>query len=464
MKRFDSIALVLAAAVLPASASATSLAFVSGDLVVSVYGNGDGSGNYGDNAAAPVVLQQVTTTGQAAGSLVLPQSTTVVNGVTQSAFSGEYGSSSEGFLQQSSDGHSLAIMGYGVNAATYNAGGAAVYGNAALAQSTSVPGGKYTAVSRVVASIGANGAVDTSTALFNVANTNNPRSVATVNGSSFYVSGQGVKGDATQGILLAQKGASQATAINTSIDTRSVQLVNGQLLVSADSKQNAPASTFVASLGTLPTGTSAYAPLAGIGPSITVTPATENGVNNSRLGNFVYLSPEEFYFANATTLYIADSGAPKNGQTGAAAGLGDGGLQKWTFAGGSWSLDYTLSTGLNLVSAGAAAGTTGLFGLTGQVTGNSVKLFATNYTVGDLDQSYLYGISDNLSAITTPVGEAFTTLLTAGPDTKIKGVAFAPTPAGAVPEPASWIMMLAGFFGIGSTIRRRSALQRLVRV
>ena len=47
--------------------------------------------------------------------------------------------------------------------------------------------------------------------------------------------------------------------------------------------------------------------------------------------SFVYLSPEEFFFANATTLYIADSGAPKNGQTGAAAGLGDGGLQKWTY-------------------------------------------------------------------------------------------------------------------------------------
>ena len=455
MNRVLPSAFIMAAAMLPATASATSLAFVSGDLVVSVYGNGDGSGNYGDNQASPIVLQQVTTTGQAAGSLVLPQTTTVVNGVTQNAISGEYGSSSEGFLQLSGDGHSLAIMGYGVNAATYNAGGAAVYGNAALAQSTSVPGGSYTAITREVALVGADGSVDTSTALYNVANTNNPRSVATVNGSSFYISGQGVKGDTTQGILLAQKGASAATAVNTTVDTRSVQIANGQVYVSSDSKQGA-STPFIATLGNLPTGTTAYSPLAGIGPEITVSAATENGVNDSRLGKLVYLSPEEFFFANATTLYVADSGAPKNGQTGAAAGLGDGGLQKWTFANGTWTLDYTLSAGLNLVSAGAAYGTTGLFGLTGQVTGDTVNLYATNSTVGDLDQSYLYGITDALSATTAPVGEAFTTLLTAAADTKIKGVAFAPTPAGAVPEPVSWMMMLTGFFAIGSMMRRRS--------
>ena len=254
MNRYQPIAFIMAAAMLPATASAASLSFVSGDLVVSIYGNGDGSGNYTDNQAAPVVLQQVTTTGQAAGSLVLPQTSSVVNGVTQSAFSGEYGSSSEGFLQLSGDGHSLAIMGYGITASTYNAGGAAVYGNAALAQTTSVQGGAFTAVSRVVASIGADGSVDTSTALYNIANTNNPRSVATVNGSSFYISGQGVKGDTTQGIFLAQKGASTPTAINTTIDTRSVQIANGQIYVSADSTQNKPNSTFIATLGSNPTG------------------------------------------------------------------------------------------------------------------------------------------------------------------------------------------------------------------
>ena len=42
-------------------------------------------------------------------------------GVTNYAISGEYGSSSEGTLQLSTDGHSLTIAGYGVSAQTFNA-------------------------------------------------------------------------------------------------------------------------------------------------------------------------------------------------------------------------------------------------------------------------------------------------------------------------------------------------------
>ncbi len=106
----------------------------------------------------------------------------------QYAISGEYGSSSEGTLQLSGNGQYLTIMGYGVNANTFNTGGTAVYGTAALAQSQS------SQVARVVALISANGSVDSSTALTNVFSGNNPRSVYTVNGTSFYVSGQGTSG------------------------------------------------------------------------------------------------------------------------------------------------------------------------------------------------------------------------------------------------------------------------------
>ena len=55
---------------------------------------------------------------------------------------------------------------------------------------------------RVVALIGGNGSVDTSTALYGVFNTNNPRSAYTADGTSFYVSGQGAsKTDPTQGVF-----------------------------------------------------------------------------------------------------------------------------------------------------------------------------------------------------------------------------------------------------------------------
>ena len=177
-------------AAMPGAASAASFMFTPGDLVVSVYGAVDGSGTaYTDNQASPILLQQLNTGGTAAGGFLLPQTGSTVNGIFQNPISGEYGSSSEGYLQISGDGHSLTLMGYGVNMATYNTGGAATDGNAALAQSTSVPGGAFTAVSRVVAQVGADGSVDTSTGLFNVFDTNNPRSAYTNNGTSFYVAG-----------------------------------------------------------------------------------------------------------------------------------------------------------------------------------------------------------------------------------------------------------------------------------
>ena len=80
-----------------------------------------------------------------------------------------------------------------------------------------------------------------------------------------------------------------------------------------------------------------------------LTAAQENGINNGQVGKGVYLSPESYFFANSTTLYVADSGRPKNGSKG-TTGLGDGGLQKWTLNDGTWTLDYTLSSGLNCIN------------------------------------------------------------------------------------------------------------------
>jgi hypothetical protein len=90
--------------------------------------------------------------------------------------------------------------------------------------------------------------------------------------------------------------------------------------------------------------------------SIDVTNATDNGVNHARNGQalghtgntFVYLSPEQFFFASPSVLYVADSGSPKNGAN--AAGLGEGGLQKWVNSkpdgSGTWTLEYDMVNGL----------------------------------------------------------------------------------------------------------------------
>lgn len=476
---------LLAATALPATAHA--FTFVAGDVVVAVEGNGAGTGIVADNAAAPLTLYQYATTGTSAasyaGRLVLPQTTVGRN----SAISGEYGSSSEGLLQRSVDGKSLVIAGYGVNAAAFNADPTA-YGTAvndpgkptALGQSGSLKNAGYTPVARVVAQIGANGGVDTSTALYGVFNGNNPRSVATVDGTSFYVSGQGRSGDATGGVFYATRGASAGTAITgldtngktQAQDTRDVQIVTNQpggatLYTSVDSKSGSGNNRdFIGTLGTpgsLPTtlanGGNGPTRIAGFGNSggtgkLTLTAQTANGVNAA--GKEINLSPESYFFATSSILYVTDTGQPKNDSVSndsasIRSSLGDGGLQKWIKdANGNWNLAYTLFAGLNLVPNTAAAGTTGLFGLAGKVAGGVAELFATNYIIGDLGATYLYGISDVLAATTRPAGEGFVQLAAAPTGAKFQGVALAP-----VPEPGTWRLLIAGFGLVGVAARRR---------
>ena len=411
----------------------TLTAFTAGDLVISIYGDGAGTGSYTLDQAAPIVLEELTATGTImtpgtiVGDMVLPQTASIVNGVTQYAISGEYGSASEGSLQLSGDGQSLVIMGYGVNWQSFDASNdTSVYGTNAEGQTTSVPGGVYTAVPRIIADIGFNGTVNTSTALYDVYNSNNPRSVATINGTTFYISGQGQTGDTTQGVFVADEGASGATAIDTTTDTRTAVIYNGELYVSRDSTQGVGGT--ISNYGSvLPTGTTTATILGGIDGSITLMAGQANGVNTGSVGQSINLSPENFFFASPDVMYVADSGVPKEG------GIGDGGLQKWIYNGSTWVLAYTLSAGLNLVANTSSLGTTGLIGLTGTVVGGVVELYTTNYTVTELGQSYLFGITDTLAATSLPTNESFSLLETAAPDTIIRGIAFAPSASTSAP-------------------------------
>lgn len=472
------------------SAMADLTSFTAGDLVISTVSAANTGGTNLDTAAS-IVLQQLQlgandASASFAGSLTLSQTSSG----NQSAISGEYGSASEGILQQSTNGQYLTMMGYGVNAATFNSASSSTYGTAALGQTVSLTaanqtGGPVTTVSRVVALIGANTSVDTSTALTGVFNQNNPRSVATVDGTSFYVSGQGAsKTDPTQGVAYATLGATTATTIDNSTDTRVVQIANtgsgNTLYVSRDVNPTGSGGQNFTNVSTLTTATSSLptsaaglitthitppaSPLSlgGNNGSINLTAGLDNGVNNARNGKFVYLSPEQFFMANSTTMYVADSGAPKNGSANAAA-LGEGGLQKWSLINGTWTLDYDLVNGLNLVNNATAnaltptaAGVTGLKGLTGQVVNGQVQLFATSYGLNELSQSYLYGITDNLSAtsISQVNSEQFTTLYTdTTGQTMVNGVAFAPVAA--VPEPETYALMLIGFGLTGFVAARR---------
>jgi hypothetical protein len=505
--RFVCAGPLLSVALLSAMAAAAhaDTLFSTGDLVLSLYGEGNitqggdvsgtpisvGNAPYSDGSASPIILQQVSTGGTLEGSIALPQTTTTIGGTTNYAISGEFGSSSEGILELSGNGQYLTIAGYDVNADSFNTdpssyGGAtkSCIGTAApcypLAQTASVANypsssgnGYATVVPRTIAVIGSNGSVNTSTALTGVFNENNPRSVATINGSTLYISGEGVDGDTTEGLFVAQIGSKTATSINTAYDTRTAEIYNDQLFVSQDSKVGSGQLAFVASVGgqgNLPNGATTPTLLPGLVTGskksadpgeITLSGGNGNSINGSSGG--IYLSPESFFFANATTLYVADSGSPK------AGGAGDGGLQKWSLVNGVWDLDYTLSSGLDLVDNNitctatqtAPCGTTGLIGLTGEdvdINGiEEVEFFATNATLSDEDETYLLGITDLLSATSAAAasGENFTVLDTAGADTVIRGVAFAPT-AAPVPEPITLSIFGAGLVAT-LMIRRRKA-------
>jgi hypothetical protein len=177
--------------------------------------------------------------------------------------------------------------------------------------------------------------------------------------------------------------------------------------------------------------------------------------------------PFGLWFANPTTLYVADEGAgdntydPATNSYTAAAASTSAGLQKWSFnsATGSWQLDYVLQnglslgtpyqvapdsqgdqypTGLNSTDSGTglpwAPATDGLRNLTGHVNRDgTVTLWASTSTVsgsGDqgADPNKLVEITDNLGASTASQVsyERFRTVMQATYGQVVRGVAFTP--------------------------------------
>jgi hypothetical protein len=168
--------------------------------------------------------------------------------------------------------------------------------------------------------------------------------------------------------------------------------------------------------------------------------------------------PFGIWFANPTTLYVADEGNGTVGKTVAtfynpAAAQTTAGLQKWIVVSGKWQLAYTLTAGLNLGvpytvpgyptgnnsgTGGSgfpwAPATDGLRNIAGVVNGNgTATIYAITSTVsgsGDqgADPNQLVAITDTLSATgpTPPASESFTTLMTAGYGEVLRGVSFTP--------------------------------------
>ncbi len=164
--------------------------------------------------------------------------------------------------------------------------------------------------------------------------------------------------------------------------------------------------------------------------------------------------PFGIWFANATTVYVADEGDGYTGGTDLythAAAQTTAGLQKWVFdsSTSTWNLAYTLQTGLGLGVPYTVANyptgnnpgtglpwspaTDGLRNITGQVLGDFVAIWAITSTVsgnGDTgaDPNQLVVVLDSLQNTSPAVAakENFFTLRKAKFGEALRGVSFTP--------------------------------------
>jgi hypothetical protein len=172
---------------------------------------------------------------------------------------------------------------------------------------------------------------------------------------------------------------------------------------------------------------------------------------NTTLAKTATAGPNPFgvWFANPTTMYVADEG---DGVVADAANSSFAGLQKWTFDGTRWNLAYTLQQGLGLGTVYTVRGglnadgsvdpdgtrltystaTDGLRNIAGTVNQDgTVTIYGVTSTVstntGDqgADPNRLVTITDRLSFATAAQasGESFVTLKTADYGQALRGVA-----------------------------------------
>jgi len=245
---------------------------------------------------------------------------------------------------------------------------------------------------------------------------------------------------------------------------RGETVFNNTLYVTKGSGSNGIDTAYqVGTVGSLPTGSS---------NPITVLPGFNTGLAKTDTDG---PHPFGMWFANSTTLYVADEGSGASTDFGADPTTQAGGLDKYSLVNGVWQLDYELKGSLigssytvngsgavcgGLSSCGLTTTTDGLRNLTGQVNANgTVTLYAVTSTEGSnlgdagADPNQIVAITDTLADTTAgqAAGENYTVLDTAALGQVYRGVAVAP-----VPLPASAWLMLSALGGLGLIGRRKT--------
>lgn len=351
--------LLIAAGLAVLAGSSWSAALVQGSLVVTRFGDGSAALS---NASTAVFLDDFSLAGSILNTNALP---TAASGANH-ALNASGTATSEGQIQLSGDGQYLTVTGYDVTLGTTGANSSVASGGANQ---------------RAIGRVAMDGTIDSTTGLGTNYSAGNPRSAYTTNGTDYWTTGSNT------GMVYSTLGGGTTNVVfSTTTNLRVVSSFGGDLYYSTGSG----------------TGTHGVYKISGqptSGP-VTATALFQNA-----------LSPYDFFFKDANTLYVADDSSVASG----------GGVQKYTQSGGIWTLAYTSG-------------------------GGSVRSLA-------YDGTNIYAVTTTNTLVSlTDTGSAFSAynvLATAGTNTAFRGVEFIPQ---AVPEPASLAVL---GLGVVALIRRR---------
>ncbi|MEI6019605.1 MAG: T9SS type A sorting domain-containing protein [Bacteroidota bacterium] len=311
----------------------------------------------------PFFLKEYNTSGSLTASLAMP------TGTNPLILGGA--ATSEGALMLSPNNAFLSFGAYSI---------------APGSSSVSLASSNATYIPRLAVGVDANGAI-TRTASTSFFSANNIRSSATDGVGNFWCSG------ANTGITYFGTNSVAATTASQTTNTRCVNIFNNNIYFSASS---GTALGIVQISG----GLSASAG------------QTNSLVINAATGASSY----GFYFNPTQTIcYVADDRA-----------TAAGGIQKWVYSSGTWTLVYTLGTGVTNIGAR---------GVIADFSGSAPMIYGTS---AESSNNRIFKISDIGSGATA------TTIVTATTNTIFRGLAFSPCLTPSISSISSNTLICAG--------------------